>query len=453
MTGSALLTLAVLAGPIQVFGASDNTSSPFQAALKGKVVVRAQDSPDSGVILQEPQPYATFYQTPTYAAPGGAQPIPADPNSVAPGSVAPGSVVPGIGAPGYAAPLTSDPWLTGGAPMMGNPYDPYTPGGGIPFSYGLNGPQPYKYGWTERFNTGFIAQAGTQAVGATSGGAASTPGGDLSLYFLDYEKEYVTPLGLGWVFSFAPQYNLRVIDGPAYRRHGVGVAAPAGSTLPANPELPGALHRFGLGLKLSTQIWSGWTIEGGFNPAIAADLRSSLKSDAYLFDGHLVGFIPLGPQMVAAVGATYWDRVDSIVLPYAGVIWTPSDYVEIRALFPKSRASFFLGTPLGIPTWLYVQAEYHVEAYQTDIDNPRPRDLNADGMFGVPASTGELASFGPTRVQIEDWRVVGGLYWEGAWLTTFVEAGAVFGRSVSYGGAVRHFEVDDAFILNMGLRY
>ncbi|MFT3772271.1 MAG: hypothetical protein QM820_43275 [Minicystis sp.] len=102
--------------------------------------------------------------------------------------------------------------------------------------------------------------------------------------------------------------------------------------------------------------------------------------------------------------------MDDIVLPYAGVVYTPNDLWEFRLLFPKPRISYFLGTPNGVATWVYVQAEYHVEAYQVDTYPGRGQD----------------------RVQIADWRVVGGMRFEAGWLTTFVEAGYVFDRKVEF---------------------
>lgn len=136
-----------------------------------------------------------------------------------------------------------------------------------------------------------------------------------------------------------------------------------------------------------------------------------------------------------ALGAAYWDRVDGMVIPYAGVVYTPNQYWEFRLLFPKPRVSVFLGAPWGMPTWAYVSGEYHVEAYEVVV---RP-----------PGGGGSQQ----TRVEFEDWRVLGGLRWEAGWLTTFVEAGWVFGREVDYERVGQDFDVDTGFIARMGFRY
>ena len=60
---------------------------------------------------------------------------------------------------------------------------------------------------------------------------------------------------------------------------------------------------------------------------------------------------------------------------------------------------------------------------------------------------------GAQRVQLEDWRVVGGLRTEGPAWSSFIEAGAVLDRTVSYDGFIRPFDVDSGFILRMGVQY
>jgi hypothetical protein len=134
---------------------------------------------------------------------------------------------------------------------------------------------------------------------------------------------------------------------------------------------------------------------------------------------------------MVALGALYWDRVDDIVLPYAGIVWTPSDYLEFRLLFPKPRVSLFLGAPSGVATWAYVSGEYHVESYEIELSPPGSRD----------------------QVQFEDWRVLGGLRFESGWLTSFIEAGWVFDRDVEFRSQGTDFDIDTGFIGRVGFRY
>lgn len=443
MTRTVLFTVAALAA----FPSADAASLPgadsrFQAALQGdESVVRGQSGGFTGPTLGTPQPVTTYYQTPTYTPNGGAA-VGAETYSGAATPMYSDPTFGGMTTPGYgnAAPYTSDPFLGGGMDPYGGAGSPYPGTAPGAYTFGLNGPQPYKYGWTERLDAAWIAEAGTNAAG-----------GDVGVFELNYEKDWVTPIFGNWIFMASPQYNLRQFDGPFSPRIAPGDAFPAiGGRLDASGELPGDVHRFGLGLKLATPSVSGWQFEFGFNPALTTDFEAGIGGESWLFDGHAVAFWRWSPTWMWAAGAAYWDRVDSMIVPIAGAVWTPNDYLEVRLLFPKPRVSLFVGTPMGTPTWLYVQGEYHVEAYQMDVNGAFANDtLVADGLV----QAGELRSVGSTRVQLSDWRVMGGLYQEGAWVSRFIEAGVVLDREVEYESRVRGFDIDSAFLLRAGVRY
>ena len=305
----------------------------------------------------------------------------------------------------------NDPWLGNQAVPPGG-YAPYGSPAGIPqgfYTFGLNGPRPYRYGCTERVNVGWLPDSGTSSPNV----------GDFGIFEVDVEKEYVTPFNYNWVFSFAPQFNFRVWDGPT--------GAAAGPS-----HLPGQAYRFGMNLKLATPQYGGWSGEVGFNPAIGTDFDASFGSNSWFFDAHGVVFWQYSQQWTWAFGAAYWDRVEDIVLPYAGVVYAPNDYWEFRLVFPKPRISYFLGTPYGVATWVYVGGEYNVEAYHIALAPP-----------GVD-----------TRVQIEDWRAYGGLRFEAGQYVTFIEAGASLGREVKFDSpAGADFDVDEGFFTRLGVRW
>jgi hypothetical protein len=330
----------------------------------------------------------TYYQPPTYAPDG-------------------------LAAPSYQG----DPWLNGGA---ATPYVQPAPGYGTGLgAYGLNGPQPYRMGWSHSYEAEFLPSVST----------SSPDVGEFGIFGVDIESTYTTteptfmPLIPYKVLSISPQFNYRSWDGP------LGTDG-----LLAVSHLPGSVYRFGLDMRLATPFFYDWSAEIGFNPAVAADFTGAATSDAWMFDGHAVGYWRWGPQWMWALGAAYWDRVDGMVIPYAGAVWTPNEFWEFRLLFPESQISMFLGTPYGVATWLYLSAEYHVEAYQVDIE---------------PTAAGPRTSL----VQIEDWRLMGGLKWEAGWMTTFVECGYVFGRGVEFERVGTDFDPDSGFIGRVGIRF
>lgn len=362
--------------------------NPFEQALRNPegAIVRAQSADvQSGTIvgpLTVPPPGSTsFYPPQTFG----------DPNAA-------GTIQP-YASPGLPAPITQDPWLGSGGLTL--------PPAALPQGYGVFGPQPQRYGWSPRFDVEWIPSSST----------SSPDIGDVSVLGVDVDWEYRTPGGPGTVWEFSPEFNYRSLEGPDLGD--------------ASRDLPGSLFRVGVDLGIQTTTPAGCTFEFAFNPAIATDFEDSIDIDTFQFDGRVVAYVPVTPQWQWVIGAAYWDRVDNIIIPYGGAVWTPNDLWEFRILFPQSRASIFLGTPNGVPTWLYVDAEYHVESYQV----------------GLPGALGQ------SKVQFEDYRVVGGFRWEAGWVTSFIEGGYVFNRNVEYASPGTDFDLDDQLIGRVGFRF
>jgi hypothetical protein len=359
--------------------------SPFERALteESAWVIRAQSPTAAGPLVGPPQGVTTYYPSNT----------PVVPVQTYNGAVDPFA---SPAQPMYPSPI-QDPWSAGGGAPYAMPA-PY-------YSRGINGPQPVQYGWASALDLTFLPQSGT-----------SPNAGDMSIFGVDVETIHTKPWG-NWTFAAGPQFSYRSWNGPT---HGTPTI-----------DLPGSVYRIGFDMVLRTPTVNGWTAEFGFDPSVASDFNSGLNRDGVLFDGHIVAFWQASPQWTWALGAFYWDRVDNIVLPYAGAIWTPNDIWEFRLVFPKPRISVFLGTPWGIPSWLYAGIEYHVEAYQVD-----------PALFG-----------NDTRVQLADWRFLGGLRAETGRLTSFIEAGYIFDRKVKYDTIGTDFTIDNGFIGRVGFRF
>lgn len=346
-------------------------------------VFRAQGPPQT---YEETAPFGTT--TPpngTYTVPEG-QPF--DPN------MAGGNL---YGAP----PATYDPFLTPGA--NGAPY------GGQPmpgYSGGVNGPQPYRFGWSSRYEFGFIPKSRT-TVPPT--GAA---GGNFSVIETDVDLKYVTPTRNGWIFGFTPEFDYRGWDGPQ------------------NVSLPGKGIRFGSDFQLSTPGNGLWSVQLGFTPSLGTDFSSSLSSDAWMFDARAVLFFRPSETWMFAAGAAYWDRVGDYVIPYAGVVWTPNDLWEIRAMFPKARVSRFLGNMGHKSVWLYGSFEYDIEAFQVDRTGVVGRD----------------------QVEFKDYVMMIGLRSDNGCRSLFLEAGGIVKREADFkrGGG---FDIKDGFIARFGVHF
>lgn len=318
--------------------------------------------------------------------------------------------------PNLAAPPTfmgptaqASPWGMPQWPGSGMVAPNGWPGGPAPNAsvVGVNGPQPFRFGWQSRLDFGYLPSEGVSRNGAT---------GSLGVFETNLELRYTTPTPWMWIFSVAPQFNLRVWDGPGL------------------PQLDGEADRFGSDFRLTSPTYGMTTVELGFTPAIASDFERSPSSDAWQFDGYGALQIRTSPRWLLVVGAQYWDRVNDQVLPYGGLVYTPNSVFEARLLFPRSDISFFLGAPWGVPQWLYVAGEYHIEAWE--VANPVPGGLSTDQM------------------EIEDWRVLIGVRSEYWGVSSFLEGGWVFGRHADFKNTVgADYDIESGFIARFGMRW
>jgi hypothetical protein len=395
-------------------GAMPPASEPsiFRSAEIRPLILRAQ-SPGGFESLPDPNAPNTF------APPGGTfgpgQPPPFQPNP-APFQPNPAPFQPNpapfpsqpFNSPGMGDPFLQDP----NAPQIQTPYNPYA---GPTWSFGANGPQPYRYGWTSRYDFTYMPPEGaTQGLG------------DIGITGLDTEWEYTTPFGPAWIYSFTQEYDKRWWDGPTSSRTGPPGLRRAG--------LPEDLYRFGWDFELASPGEGPWSYQIAFNPSINTDFEQSITRDAWNFDGRAILFYRSSPQLLWAFGAGYWDRVNDRIIPYAGVIYTPDDRWEFRLVFPEPRISYFLGTPNGHASWVYVRGEYHVEAYQVELEY-----LGAGGRR--------------EKMEIADWRLMLGLRKEFGNVSGFLEAGWVFDRQVDFLHETPGFDIDSGFITRAGIRY
>jgi hypothetical protein len=302
----------------------------------------------------------------------------------------------------------TDPFA-GGAPVT----CPTTPYSASPFGmcdpgmvFGAVGQQPYRFGWVTRFDVGFMPEANT------SGGL-----GKFEIFETNLAARYTAGIPEGFpelIFGWTPEFNLRTWEGPQFLA------------------LPGNVYRFASDFELSTPGNNPVSAQIGFTPAFVSDLDASPSSDAWNFDGRGVVFIKADPVTTIAIGTQYLDRVDDQFIPYAGIIWTPSDRFEARLMFPEARISYLVGGNGAAATWVYGSFDYNVEAYQIALRGP-------DGDH--------------EKIQIEDYRAMLGLRVDDGNVAAFIEAGYVFERDVDFAHGTPSFEIAPGFISRVGLRF
>jgi hypothetical protein len=131
-------------------------------------------------------------------------------------------------------------------------------------------------------------------------------------------------------------------------------------------------------------------------------------------------------------GFAVWDRVDLLVIPHVGAVWTPDTRWELRLLYPRTRISYYLGQRGKSDFWLYGVAEYTAEAWQADI--------------GEPVTTYD-------RIQLTDDRISLGLRWDSGRHSVFIEGGYVFNRQAKFAGPTPNFDLNNVGMVRAGVRF
>lgn len=314
---------------------------------------------------------------------------------------------PFLGQPGYGAPATPySPYSPYGATQPGMPGAP----GGAPgaYSYGANSAQPYRFGWSNRIDVSYLPDS---SVSAAPGGAT----GDMEIFGVDYDLAFSSPYVPGWIVNWTNQFSYRNWNGPS---GSVGI--------------PSDVFRFGIDLEFETPQSGPFSISLGVTPSINTDFESDVWNEGFMLDGRGIMFFQLDQYWTLGLGAMYWDRVDDIVMPYAGLIYR-DDYWEWQLMWPEARISLFLGNEAYWSKWLYVRGEYHVEAY------------------GVESRF--LATSRDDRVQLEDYRILIGMKMDSGWSSWFFEGGWVFARDVRFDSPTPGYDIGTGFIGQIGLRY
>ncbi len=276
-------------------------------------------------------------------------------------------------------------------------YDPFT----FQFAYGAAGVQPYRLGWYSYNDYVLMSSAPT------------TIGGN----FRDQQWN-------AWIRYAHLNRNSTVFSWTGWG-NGKFWAGPTGIDLPAT-----AIQLIS-DFQLASAYGGPWNWQLGVTPQLNGSWERNWNANALMADARAVLLYRASPHWIIAMGAAYWNLATDRLIPYGGLIWAPDDRWEFRFMFPRSRASYYVGHLAGADTWLYAAGEYTVEAYQVDIDQPKSSN----------------------RGEISDYRVLlGASATAGIW-TMFVEGGLITDRHFRFRGDATDFAIDDCALLRTGLLF
>lgn len=283
---------------------------------------------------------------------------------------------------------------------LGGYYDPYS---SQQFAYGSLGATPYRLGWYAYQDAVYTPAADTHGVS-----------GEFQNTEWNSWMRYSTLLETGHLFAWTGVWNTHFWSGPS------GVALP--------PDVAQLASDFWLASASS----SPWNWQLGVTPQLNADFERQLNHNAYMVDARFALLNRLSPHFTVAVGAAFWDRVRDRFIPYGGVTWTPDDRWEVRAMFPKSRASYYLGNFSATDVWIYGVGEYTVDAYQVDLED---------------------ATRLKEQAEFRDYRILVGFNAQRPGASLFGEGGIITNRRVDFSDSTPDFDIANSWIVRAGIAY
>ena len=295
---------------------------------------------------------------------------------------------------------TLNPFAKSSVRVLPGYYDPYS----WQASYGTDGYQPWRLGWTVTHDLAVLP------FSDVSGGTT----GQMKMVEWNSNLRLSEIIAPGILFNGTGYFNAHYWDGPG------GIA------------LPGQVDQLSTDLELGFYNDGPWSGQIALHPQIVDGYESALNRYAINIDGRAIVSYLSSPNWTFVGGFAVWDRVDLLVIPHVGAIWTPNNRWELRLLYPRSRISYYVGRRGKTDFWIYGIAEYTAEAWQANI--------------GDPTTVND-------RIQLTDDRVSLGLRWDTGRHSIFIEGGYVFNRQAKFAGPTPNFDISNIGMVRIGARF
>ncbi|MDX1943896.1 MAG: hypothetical protein SFU86_00700 [Pirellulaceae bacterium] len=216
-----------------------------------------------------------------------------------------------------------------------------------------------------------------------------------------------------WPVLITPGYNMYLLSGP-------GVT-----------DLPPRLNTAYLDVMWLPKPFSRTTLVLAVAPSVFSDFESN-DADMFRLTGKALVLYDWFPDKLQFVfGLLYLNRDNVRILPAGGAIWTPNDDFRFELIFPKPKLGARVNVGLGYEDWVYGTAEF------------------GGNTWSIVRDTGLQ-----DQVTYIDYRILGGYERKlngGAGYR--LEAGYVFGRSITFQSGIGDFDPQSSFILRGGLTY
>jgi hypothetical protein len=262
---------------------------------------------------------------------------------------------------------------------------------------------PTKPGVFQKFGV-----SGTWVEGGTDDRAPAMA--DLSTF-----ASFVVPFPIReWPLHITPGYEVRWLDGPP------------------SPDLPPAVYAayvdFTWNLRLTQRSVQAFSIAPGYY----SDFRQN-TGRGFRFTGKWVSSYDVVRHRITLIsGTVYLARDDVKLLPVIGLVFTPSDWLRLEAVFPSPRAALRLRGNEFYEDWLYTGLDFY---------GGQMWAIERDDMADRMTITDSRAVFGFER------RRQGGAGWH-------LESGWVFDRKIRFrNDPSDDFRPDPTFYVRAGMTF
>ncbi len=225
-----------------------------------------------------------------------------------------------------------------------------------------------------------------------------------------------------WAFPLTEKMPLILTPGFGVHYFSTGDA-------PGTPTLPDQVYDFYLDVRFLYRHSERWTLDLAITPGWYSDLENG-SSDALRIGARALSIVTWSPTLKLVGGIVYLDREDYPFVPGAGVLWNPSDDIEVMAAFPKPKAAYRFDATPEWSRWVYLAGEFGGGAWA--INTPTTKDVMSYSDLRFIVGMEQRAFAGPTLR---------------------VEAGYVFARKVEFSDGSPDFDPDNAFMIRGALAF
>ena len=337
---------------------------------------------------------------------------------------------PNLGQPSLGPPIYGQP-PTLGQPSFGNTFLP--PPGFPPEAYPSNAPTTLFPGG---FSTGGGMFGGGGGVGAPMGAFRLMQGPKLQHGWLqggDGSKSLdMNETDVAVSFAFP---NFFHSGQPIYVTPAFGLTLLNGPHSNTGADLPGQVYSGTLSADWQSDPVQIFSVDLGLTVGMYSDFDTNI-SDSFRVLGRGLGHFRLTPFTTFKGGVHVINRNKYTVLPAFGLLYTPTPMTRYDIFFPEPKLSHYFTTLGTKDVWAYIGGEY-----------------------GGGSWTVERVSNVTEQVDINDIRITLGIEWGRSDLlrqgrrTGFAEVGYVFDRELEYKSGNGNLNLNDTFMIRLGVGY